>query len=266
MKRILLAMLHFICVPTIAVRAAGADALLIAQHSLLIALLATPACAAGPDADAYLGSGKFDEGAAALEAHLKTQPKDDEVRFGLAWIQFVQAIQRLGQDLVAYGPRTYGNKELADVVGEIPAPAELLTHPRLRRIIQQWLDNLARVDGTLAQMTSDDQEWIPCPKPRGAIGLPVTQEMVDQWNVALNETESILQGKKLLPFWRGTKARGLNLRKAFLEPRTLDVILWIQGTAAAPYLEEGELTQPDTWEKIDQAFRGQFLSFGLWFN
>ena len=90
--------------------------------------------------------------------------------------------------------------------------------------------------------------------------------MVDHWLRALDETEQIVQGKKLLPFWRGKPTRGVNLRKVFLEPRQLDIVLWIQGTAATPYLEEGELTQPDTWQQINRAFGGQFLGFGAWFN
>ena len=114
--------------------------------------------------------------------------------------------------------------------------------------------------------TDNDHEWIPGPKQKGAINIPVTQEMVDNWIVALDEAERILQGKKLLPFWRGKPTRGINLRKVFLEPRPLDIVLWIQGTAATPYLEEGNLTNPDTWQQVNQAFGGQFIGFGFWFN
>ncbi len=394
---------------------------------ILIAIgLTVPVFGAAPDVDALLASGKFEDSAAVLEAHLKEQPKDDTARLGLGVMQFVGSVQRLGQKLAVYGPRprfaALGIPNAADV----PAPAELLTYPRLRAINQEWLDDLARVEATLAKIeteeiklplhvgrvklnlgtvetrsltllpilqqfqlgtagraadfvitfdradvdwlrgychmlaalseiaaahdgeglfdvashrlfqhaktrhefllepnrpmnnnwiqfedladavaiihmlrfplvepkrmeaalkhiegalshsrqmwkrvlaeTDNDHEWIPGPKQKGAINVPVTQEMVDNWIVALDEAERILQGKKLLPFWRGKPTRGVNLRKVFLEPRQFDIVLWIQGTAVTPYLEEGELTNPDTWQQINQAFGGQFIGFGFWFN
>ncbi len=394
---------------------------------ILIAIgLAVPVFGAAPDVDALLASGKFEAGAATLEAHLKVQPKDDTARLGLGVMQFVGAVQRLGQKLAVYGPRprfaALGIPNAADV----PAPAELLTYPRLRAINQEWLDDLGRVEATLAKIeteeiklplhvgrvqlnlgtaetrsltllpilqqfqlgtagreadfvitfdradvdwlrgychvlsalseiaaahdgeglfdvaahrlfqhaktrhefllepnrppnngwfqfedladavaiihmlrfplvepkrmeaalkhiegalshsrqmwkrvlaeTDNDHEWIPGPKQKGAINVAVTQEMVDNWIVALDEAERILQGKKLLPFWRGKPTRGINLRKVFLEPRPLDIVLWIQGTAATPYLEEGNLTNPDTWQQVNNAFGGQFVGFGFWFN
>lgn len=386
--------------------------------------LAGPVRAAVPDTDAILESGKFDEGIVALEAHLKQQPQDDNARFGLAVVQFVQSAQGMARKLVAYGPITYGDEELQRLFGGTPAPKEDLTYPRLREIIQEWLQDLTRIEATLAKIkpdevrlplhvariplnfsrngaqsltlvpflgrmgqarpedvviafdradvdwmrgychllsalceiglaydgqelfdvvahrsfkhvktphkflldeprpreggswfnfeeiadviaaihvlrfpvkepqrmeialkhieqtmvlsrsmwkrvlaeTDDDREWIPSPMQTNAVGARVTQEMVDHWIIALDEAEAIVQGKKLLPFWRGKKTYGVNLRKAFLKPGPFDVVLWVQGAAATPYLEEGEITSPDTWRQINQVFRGQFVAFGFWFN
>ncbi len=389
--------------------------------------MTTSAWAAAPDADALLSSGSFNEGVAALEAHLKVEPKDDVARLGLGVTQFVSAVQRLGQSMAVYGPQQPNFILWPTVVpSDVPAPAEPLTYPTLRQINQEWLDDLAKIDATLAKLTSEeiklplhvgrvtmnlgtaetrsltllpvlrqfqltqngreadfvivfdradvdwlrgychllsalseimlaydgqelfdisahrlfqhaviphpfllepnrspvggwfqfeeiadavaiihmlrfplvepkrmpvalahieqtlslshqmwkriqaetdnDREWIPGTKQKGAINVAVTQEMLDNWMQALTETEQIVQGKKLLPFWRGKPTRGVNLRKAFLEPRPLDIVLWVQGTAATPYLEEGELTKPDTWQQINRAFGGQFVGFGMWFN
>jgi hypothetical protein len=387
--------------------------------------LAGPALGAAPDVDALLASGKFDEGAAVLEAYLKEKPKDDTARLGLGVMQFVGSVQRLGQKLAVYGPRPRF-RALGVPDADVPVPAELLTYPRLRAINREWLDDLALVEATLAKIesgdvklplhvgrvklnlgtaetrsltllpilqqfqlgpaanradfvitfdradvewlrgychilsalseiaaahdgeglfdvashrlfqhaktrhdfllepnrqqnggwfqfediadavaiihmlrfplvepkrmgvalkhleqalahsremwkrvlaeTDNDHEWIPGPKQKGAINVNVTQEMVDNWLAALDEAELILQGKKLIPFWRGKPTRGVNLRKVFLEPRQLDLVLWVQGTAATPYLEEGDLTKPDTWQQINNAFGGQFIGFGFWFN
>jgi hypothetical protein len=120
--------------------------------------------------------------------------------------------------------------------------------------------------------TDDDNEWIPNPKQTGVVGVKVTQEMVDSWLEALDEADSILKGKKLIPFWRGKQdGRGVNLRRVFTEPRTFDAIEWVQGTAATPYLEKGPLTKladPRTGARLNSAFGGPFnlLGFGFWFQ
>ena len=91
--------------------------------------------------------------------------------------------------------------------------------------------------------------------------------MVQGWFDFLDEFESILAGRKLLPFWRGSNPRlGINLRKVFTEPRAFDLVLWVRGTAAAPYLQEGEVTSPETWRRLNRVFRGEFIGFAMWFN
>ena len=43
----------------------------------------------------------------------------------------------------------------------------------------------------------------------------------------LADTDEVLNGKKLIPRWRGAAAdRGVNLRRVFLEPRTFDPSEW----------------------------------------
>ncbi len=119
----------------------------------------------------------------------------------------------------------------------------------------------------------DDNEWIPNPRQTGVLKIEVTNEMVKSWRgVVLIEAKEILAGKKLVPFWRGKPgARGLNLRKAFLNPPSrLDIPRWVQGTAAMPYLEKGDITKladPREIENISRIFGGQnFFGFALWFN
>jgi hypothetical protein len=120
--------------------------------------------------------------------------------------------------------------------------------------------------------TDDDNEWIPNPRQKGVLGVKVTQEMIDTWLATLEEAEQVLQGKRLVPFWRGTQEdRGVNLRRAFTEPRTFDPVLWFQGTAATPYLEKGDLTKfadPRMLQRINNAFGGGlgFAGFAFWFN
>jgi hypothetical protein len=126
---------------------------------------------------------------------------------------------------------------------------------------ESWKSYLAETD--------DDHEWIPNPKQNTVMpGVKVTAEMVKGWLEFLDEVDVILAGKKLVPFWRGADKKGINLRKVFTEPRELDVIFWFQGTAAAPYLEDGPVTQTEVWMRLLGAFGNEFafIGFALWFN
>lgn len=119
--------------------------------------------------------------------------------------------------------------------------------------------------------TDDDHEWIPNPKQTGVVGMRITEEMVKTWLDVLTETEQVLAGKKLVPFWRGTEKRGFNLRRVFTEPRTFDLILWVQGTAVTPYLEEGPVTEfadPRMLDRLGRTFGGPgfFFGFAFWVN
>ena len=123
-----------------------------------------------------------------------------------------------------------------------------------------WRFILAEVD--------DDREWVPSPRQKSVVpGVQVSAEMVEGWTRFLDELESLLAGKTLAPFWRGDKPRpGVNVRRVFLEPRELDLILWARGSAAAPYLERGEVSSAETWSRLNRVFGGEFIGFALWFN
>jgi len=119
--------------------------------------------------------------------------------------------------------------------------------------------------------TDNEREWIPNPNQTGVLEIKVTQEMVDTWLVVVDEAGEVLQGKKLIPFWRGKPGtQGVNLRRVFTEPRTIDPFLWFQGTAAAPYLEKGTITDfasPEMWTRINRTFgRNRFFTLAFWFN
>lgn len=127
--------------------------------------------------------------------------------------------------------------------------------------------------------TDDDHEWLPSPKQSGILRIPVTREMIDSWHGILTEMEDLLEGRKLVPFWRDkiaifgpqlpvdAQVRGVNLKRYFEEPpQRFDLILTIQGTEVLPYLDKGELSRQETWEQLARAFEGQFFGFAIWFN
>jgi hypothetical protein len=115
--------------------------------------------------------------------------------------------------------------------------------------------------------TGDDHEWLPNPRQTGVIpGMQVTDEMVTSWAKIMDQSEKLLKGKELIPFWRGTHDSGVNLRKVFLEPGDFDLVLWVQGTDAMPYLETGTLSDGDIWRQARSTFGNRFPGFALYFN
>ncbi|WP_376694052.1 hypothetical protein [Wenzhouxiangella sp. EGI_FJ10409] len=119
----------------------------------------------------------------------------------------------------------------------------------------------------IREETDDEREWVPGPQQTGVIpGANVTEAMVEQWLAFLDETESILAGDTLVPFWRGQEPIGINLRRALLESERFDLVLWLQGSGAAPFFEDGPITEAAFWRELRGTFNGRFLGFALWFN
>ncbi|HEY9733564.1 MAG TPA: hypothetical protein V6C89_16715 [Drouetiella sp.] len=115
--------------------------------------------------------------------------------------------------------------------------------------------------------TDDDHEWLPSPNQTGVIpNVHVTSEMVDAWQQIMSESGKLLSGELLIPFWRGKENMGVNLRKVFLEPTRLDVVYWVQGSAASPYLQKGKCTEGNFWRRFTQVFGHNFPGFALYFN
>lgn len=402
----------------------------------LVALASLRPAFAEPLAERYLLEGKLTEGEAAIVAHLKSNPKDDEARFGLGAIQFLLTFEHLGASLHKYGLRSErafpgAPREIRELLPQNESPQEI-SNADARTIVQTFVDDLTKAEATLAAIQSDtvklplhvglirvdifgqgkpvnaafvlgraeadlpddpvksfvigfdrgdvhwlrgychflcgcgelmlavdsqewfdctahlffekvasphkflqeerrdleglarfdrplisdiiafihllrfplkdaarmeaslahfeamidqsqtmwthyqaemddDHEWIPNPRQKGVLQIEVSEEMVKTWLDTVAEADQVLQGKKLIPFWRGEKAkRGVNLRRVFTEPRMIDPVLWVQGTAATPYLEEGPITDfatPDTLRRLSDTFGGaNFFGFAFWFN
>ena len=56
------------------------------------------------------------------------------------------------------------------------------------------------------------------------------------------------------------------LKRVFTEPQPFDLVLWITGPAALPYLEDGPVSTSEEWARITGAFEGSFGSYAIWFN
>jgi hypothetical protein len=162
------------------------------------------------------------------------------------------------------------NFEIADLVAllheirwPVAEPARMkASHTHFKQVI-----SLGRLTWTsILAETDDDSEWIPNPTQKGGVlrGMPVGKEQVDEWLSTLNDFDAMLDGKLLIPYWRFNK--GINLKKVFYEPRMFDLVLWITGHAAAPFLEDGPIMATEIWNKRQRVFGGNFLSYAAWFN
>jgi hypothetical protein len=170
------------------------------------------------------------------------------------------------------GPRDFDATEVVDWVATIHMVRLPVAEPRRMASALEHLDamiGLSRESWQFyEQETDDDCEWIPNPRQQTMVpGVRVTDEMIGAWKEFLGEAEALLAGKVLAPFWRDPGGnRGINLRRVFVEPGGFDLVPWVQGTAAAPYLEEGSITKPEVWRRFQRVFAGEFIGFALWFN
>ncbi len=142
--------------------------------------------------------------------------------------------------------------------------------------LQGTIDNGQEMWKFILAETDDDNEWIPNPQQTGAIGVAVSQDMIDTWLATLAEAQRVAAGEKLIPFWRDylrtgkPGKRGINIRKVFEDPpESSAIVLWIQGTAATRYLEDGEITEfadEKFLRRINNVFGANFVGFAAWFN
>ncbi len=76
----------------------------------------------------------------------------------------------------------------------------------------------------------------------------------------------MLQGEKLIPFWRLKSGAGLNLKKLLEDPIPFDFAEWFHGIALLPYAEEGERVSRDSWLSFERLLEGDAILFALFLN
>ncbi len=161
--------------------------------------------------------------------------------------------------------------DIADAIAAIHLAAFPLKQPSKLKTAHEHLTEVIRLSReswkAIQAETDNDHEWVPNSKQECVIpNVRVSAEMITGWHDFLNEAESLLAGKKLIPHWRLKPAVGLNLRKIFHEPGDFDLVLWAHGAAAVPYAEAGEIVTSETFWRFERMFRGNFVGFAIWFN
>jgi hypothetical protein len=167
--------------------------------------------------------------------------------------------------------RSRWEHDIADAIAAIHLASFPLKEPAKMKAAHEHLTaviRLSRESWTAIQAETDNEhEWVPNSKQDCVIpNVRVSAEMIAGWHEFLNEAESLLAGKKLVPHWRFKPGVGINLRKVFHEPREFDLVFWAHGAAAAPYAEAGEVVTAETFQRFERLFRGNFVGFAIWFN
>lgn len=118
----------------------------------------------------------------------------------------------------------------------------------------------------VAAETDNDREWIPNDAQTSALGLTLPPGTGDTWLGVLADGEALLQGRLLIPYWRGAAGQGLNLARMFDEPAPVSVTGWLQGWAAVPYLEPGPVIDSDSFRRFEAMMGGNAGLMMVWLN
>jgi hypothetical protein len=137
--------------------------------------------------------------------------------------------------------------------------------PRVREHLLAAIGLSRQMWASIRAETDNDREWLPNAKQTSLIpGMTITDERIDSWLALLTESEAVLNGDKLLPHWRFTQ--GFNLRRLLESPQPFDLVLLATGTDIVPYLQDGPVSDRSFWDRMNDAFEGEFVSFAVWIN
>lgn len=114
--------------------------------------------------------------------------------------------------------------------------------------------------------TDNEKEWLPNDSQKSALPIELPPGTGPMWLGVLSDFEALLKGEKLVPYWRITGPAGVDVGQMFTDPRPIDLIGWVQGEGAVPYLKKGNLVSPQNWQAFEQVMSGQAMLFTLFLN
>jgi hypothetical protein len=222
------------------------------------------------------------------------------IRFDVAdsrWLSgYAAVLQAVGNAVLAYDPTDAIARMQATRTAFADLNRDLAMVNGLDMMMGRYADVAAVVDGALRQQpdpargaaahaaalaviadnrafwrlvrteTDDTREWVPNDRQTSALGLRMPEGAGDTWLSVLSDAELLLQGRLLIPYWRLGDGAGLNLQTLMLEPRPVDIVAWVEGTAALPYAQRGPRISAANWRMFDNLMNGQGLLFAAFIN
>lgn len=124
--------------------------------------------------------------------------------------------------------------------------------------------------------TDDDFEWLPNPKQKGVIGLPVREEQIETWLGLVAEVEDFLEGRKVLDgsiikllITQHPAEMGLNFKTLLDDPPAKLNLTALTADGIDPkYLERNKPTvNLNTLSRVLQWFDNPLgMAYAAWFN
>jgi hypothetical protein len=131
---------------------------------VVCALIATTVCCSfaqeplpTSEAEKFLHEGRFADGEVALLLSLDANPKDDNIRFGLAVVQLMRTVVDLGKSLHDYG---LTNKNSWATFTRLPVPKNenpsTINYRELNQMVDLFRVGLSKVEATLAEIKDEN--------------------------------------------------------------------------------------------------------------
>ncbi|MFO1238237.1 MAG: hypothetical protein U1F24_14715, partial [Alphaproteobacteria bacterium] len=60
--------------------------------------------------------------------------------------------------------------------------------------------------------------------------------------------------------------KGFNVPRVLDEMQSFDLVLWLTGHAALPFLEDGPIASSAAFDNAERVFAGDILTYAFWFN
>lgn len=151
----------------------------------------------------------------------------------------------------AFGPTTDRLAVVIQTLRQQPDPDLIAdTDAQLRQMIAENRLFWDRV----GQEQDNDREWIPNDAQQAALGFDLPQGTGPAWLAVLDAAQDMLDGRQLIPFWRLAPGHGIDLSLWIKDPQPVDLVGWVQGSAALPYMRQGLTLGGDVFENVTQMF------------
>ena len=114
--------------------------------------------------------------------------------------------------------------------------------------------------------TDNDREWVPNPNQRSAIGVTISEDMIQTWQDILLDANALVKGELLIPHPLLPRGMGISLAAYFEDPAPLDILGWIHGRSSYPYARRGDVISPANWRRLQTLSRGNAMMFAIFLN